>query len=171
MRYRTSGESSSRSVYLLLSYAARYPEIATIRYDPGRQTIRLSFLVTGQIASEEYLEVKRKVLETLEVYHLLDQRAPATVAFMHEGLGELNSFSLERDVASLTPEELYTSVELMRQLFGGRLVTDSVDMAGEEDLWAQDEMIEEMLASMAERRSPSNLIAIRENGRLMFFQK
>jgi len=155
----------------LLSYAARYPEIATIRYDPGRQTIRLSFLVTGQITSEEFLETRRKVLETLEVYHMIDQRYPEIALLTHEGLGELNTFSLERDVATLTPEELYTIVELMRQLFGSRLITDSMEMTGEEDLWAQDEMIEEMLASMAERRSASNLIAIRENGRLMFFQK
>jgi hypothetical protein len=46
-----------------------------------------------------------------------------------------------------------------------------VEFLGEEELLAQDEMIEEMLASLAERRNSGNLIAIREDGRLMFFHK
>lgn len=171
LRYRTSGESSSRNVHLLLSYAVRYPEIAAVRYDPRRQSLRLSFLVTGSISSEEFEQAKGKLLETLDVYHLLEQRQPEVMQFSHEGLGDLNTLSLEREIATLSPEELYTVVEVMKELFGGRVVSESIDLTGEEDVWAQDEMIEEMLASLAERRNSSNLIAIREDGRLMFFHK
>ena len=36
---------------------------------------------------------------------------------------------------------------------------------------AQDELIEEVMASLSNQRQQPNLIAIRENGRLMIFHK
>ncbi|MFZ5816833.1 MAG: hypothetical protein ACOY93_16325 [Bacillota bacterium] len=171
MRYRMSEEPNSRTVHLLLSYAVRYPEIATVRYDPRRMTLRLAFLVTGELSPADYERAEGKLLETLEVYHLLEQRRAQTVELYHEGLGGLNTIALERDVATLTPEEIFTVVEAMRELFPGRVLADPVEFFGEEEMMAQDEMIEQMLASLSKDRSAANLIAIREDGRLMFFHK
>lgn len=171
MRYRLSEEPTSRNVHLLLSYAVRYPEIATVRYDPRRHTLRLSFLVTGAVSEAEFDRAERKLRETLEVYHLLEQRRSTVVEASHEALGELNTIALERDTATLTPEELFTVVEVVRDLFAGRVITESVEAIGEEDMLAQEEMIEEMLASLAQRKGNANLIAIREDGRVMFFHK
>ncbi|MFZ5826975.1 MAG: hypothetical protein ACOY94_21995 [Bacillota bacterium] len=168
---RTHQEPTSRSVHLLLSYAVRYPEIATVRYDPRRQTLRLSFLVSGPVPEEEFRAVERKLRETLEVYHMLGQRRALVLEVSHEGLGDLNTIALERDLATLTPEELFTVVEAFRDLFTGRIIAENIDIVGEEELIAQEEIIEEMLASLAERRSNANLIAIREDGRLMLFHK
>lgn len=171
MRYRTSEEPTSRSVHVLLSYAVRYPEIATVRYDPKRRTLRFSFLVTGPVPEKEFAMVERKVRETLDVYHILGQRRALVIEVAHEGLGELNTIALERDISTLTPEELFTVVEVIRDLFAGRVIAENIDLYGEEEMLLQEEMIEEMLASLAERRSKTNLIAIREDGRLMFFHK
>lgn len=171
MRYRISEEPSSRSVHLLLTYAVRYPEIATVRYDPRRQSLRLSFLVIGSLPDEEFAAAERKLKETLEVYHLLGQRKPALIEVTHEALGELNAIALEREIASMTPEELFTIVETIKERFPGRVLVEAIDLLGEEDMLAQDEMIEEMLVSLAARRNNTNLIAIREDGRLMLFHK
>lgn len=168
---RTNQEPTSRSVHLLLSYAVRYPEIATVRYDPRRQTLRLSFLVVGPVSLEDFQAVERKLKETLDVYHMLEQRSSGVVEVSHEALGELNNIALERDVATLSPEELFTVVEVVRDLFAGRVIAENIDSFGEEELIAQEEIIEEMLVSLAERRSNANLIAIREDGRLMLFHK
>lgn len=171
MRYRTSEEPTSRSVHLLLSYAVRYPEISAVRYDPRHQTLRLSFLVVGPLPAEEFQRAEAKLQETLEVYHMLGQRRAQVVEVAHESMGELNTITLERDVASLTPEEIYTLVEIVRDLFAGRVVAESIDFIGEEEMLAQEEIIEQALASLTERRSTAHLIAIREDGRLMFFHK
>lgn len=171
MRYRMSEEPTSRNVHLLLSYAVRYPEITTVRYDPRRHTLRLSFLVTGALPEEEFAVAERKLQQTLDVYHMIEQRRSQVVEVSHEALGELNTVALERDTATLTPEEIYTVVEVVRDLFAGRVLTESIDFVGEEEMMAQEEIIEEMLASLAQRKGQANLIAIREDGRLMFFHK
>lgn len=171
MRYRMNEEPASRNVHLLLSYAVRYPEIATVRYDPRHQTIRLSLLVTGALSDEEFDKTAHKLEETLEVYHMIEQRRPTMIEISHEALGELNTIALERDTATLTPEEIFTVIEVVRDLYPGRVIAESIEATGEEEMMAQEEMIEEMLASLAQRKGQANLIAIREDGRLMFFHK
>jgi hypothetical protein len=171
LRYRMREEGTARSVHLLISYAVRYPEIATVRYDPRRQTLRFSFLLRGAMDEVAFAQAERTLQETLEVYHMIEQRRAAVVEASYESLGELTTLALERDISTLTPEEIYTVVEVLRDRYPGRVLAEAVDFLGEEELLAQDEMIEEMLASLAERRNSSNLIAIREDGRLMFFHK
>ena len=171
MRLRRGDEPTARSIQLLVSYAVRYPDIATVRYDPRHQSLRLSFLVKGAVSHEEYERASARLRESLEVYHLLHQREALLVEVSREELGELSSLAVERDVLSFTPEEIYTVVEVVRSLFHGRIIAEPIEFFGEEELLAQDEMIEEVLASLSTQRSQPNLIAIREEGKLMIFQK
>ncbi len=171
LRYRTSEAPNPRAVHILLSFAVRYPEIWTVRYDPRQQMLKLGFLIRGVITAQEFTETELRLQEMLEMYHLLEQRRPTTIQFSEDSLGDLTSLSLERDIASLKPEELFTVVEFIRERFAGRVIADEMGVFGEEELIAQEEMIEEMLDSLSRGRSGSNLIAIREDGRLMFFHK
>ncbi|HWI60551.1 MAG TPA: hypothetical protein VNT75_01795 [Symbiobacteriaceae bacterium] len=171
MVYRRRDDPVSRSVGLLISVLVRYPEVGTVKYEPRQQTIRMSLLVTGELSEADWTRTESKLFETLEVYHMLEQREPAVVNVEAENLGHLTSVSLTRDVSTLTPEEIYTVVEFFREHFSGRLVTEQIEMGSEEDWMAQDEAIENMLATLEQGRSKGNLIAIREEGRLMMFQK
>lgn len=171
MNMRRGDEPSARTIQLLMSYAIRYPEIATVRYDPGRRALRLSFLVKGPLTDEEFSAAAGRIRETLEVYHMMNQRVAELIDVRQSAFGELNTVAVERDVLSLTPEELYTVVAVMRTLFQQRLLTEPMEFFGEEELMAQDELIEEVMASLSSQRRQPNLIAIRENGRLMIFHK
>lgn len=171
MNMRRGGEPSARTIQLLVSYAIRYPEITTVRYDPVHQALRLSFLVKGYMEDEDFAAAAARIRETLEVYHLMNQRQAEVLEVTRSALGELNVIAVERDVQSLTPEELFTVVETVRSLFPNRVMAEPLEYFGEEELMAQDDLIEEVMASLSGRRQQPNLIAIRENGRLMIFQK
>ena len=171
MVHRRRDDQVSRSVGLLISVLVRYPEIGTVKYEPRQQTIRMSLLITGELTEADWTRTEATLFETLEVYHMLEQREPSVVRVDAENLGNLTAISLTRDVTTLTPEEIYTIVEFFRERFTGRLVTEPVEMGSEEDWMAQDEAIESMLATVEQNRSKGNLIAIREEGRLMVFHK
>ena len=171
MNKRRGDEPSARIIQLLISYAIRYPEIATVRYDPGRQALRLSFLVKGPLTDEEFSAAAARIRETLEVYLMMNQRTASVIDVQQTAFGDLNTIAVERDVQSLSPEELYTVVAVVRSIFQQRLLTEPVEYFGEEELMAQDELIEEVMASLSNQRQQPNLIAIRENGRLMIFHK
>ncbi|MEW8977456.1 MAG: hypothetical protein AB2385_03540 [Symbiobacterium sp.] len=171
MNMRRGEEPSARTIQLLVSYAIRYPEIAAVRYDPVHQALRLSFLVKGPLEDDEFAAAEARIRESLEVYHLIHQRVATLVEVTRSTFGELSTVVVGRDVQSLTPEELYAVVEVVRNVFANRVLAEPLEYFGEEELMAQDELIEEVMASVSGRRQPPNLIAIRENGRLLIFEK
>jgi hypothetical protein len=169
--HRRREEPMSRSVSILISMLVRYPEVGAVKYEPRQQTIRMSLLIMGDLSEGEWAATEAALYDTLEVYALIEQREPAVVQVEAESIGSLTTVAITRDVATFTPEEIYTIVEFFRERYGGRMVTEAIDMGGEEEWMAQDEAIENILADLEQSRSNKNLIAIREDGRVMVFQK
>lgn len=168
---RRKDDRFSRSVGLIISIAVRYPEIATVKYEPREQTIRLGLLITGDLPDDEWSRTEAAFLDTLEVYLLLEQRQAAGAEISRETFGELTAVSITRDAATLSPEEIYTIVEFFKERYGGRMVSEAVEYGTEDEWMAQDEMIEDMVEDLERSRNPRNLIAMREDGRVVVFQK
>ena len=78
---------------------------------------------------------------------------------------------MTRDVASLSQEELALVIGLMKDTLGDRLVVDHNDGSPDEDLSMQEELIQEMLEDIKEDKLEKNLIAFREEGRVLVFNK
>jgi hypothetical protein len=171
LRHRKRDDRMSRSVSLLISMLVRYPEVGTVKYEPGQQTLRMSLLIHGDLPEEEFARVEEALFDSLEVYHMLEQRQPTTVEVDLESYSGLTAIAITRDAQTLSPEEIYMIVEFFRERFAGRLVTEPGDFQAEDEMLAQDELIEEILAELEEGRNGRNLIAIREDGRVMVFQK
>lgn len=161
----------SRHTSLLISLLVRYPEVASVRYDPRHQTVRMSLLLRGAMGEGEFDGLKGRLLDTVATYNLLQQRDPAVTEIGREELGDLNSIFVTRDVLTLTPEEIWTLVEFFRQWFPEQLVAEAVEYLGEEDLMAQEEMIEGLVAELSGGKAGRNLIAFRDGGRVMLFHK
>jgi hypothetical protein len=169
---RKRDDRISRSVSLLVSMLVRYPEVATVKYEPRQQTIRMGLIFKGPLQDSEWDRVEQDLFDTIEVYHLMQQREPGALEMEREEFGDMTSVALTRDVATFTPEEIYTIVEFFKERFAGRLMAESVDWpVTEDDMMAQDELIEDILADLENSRTSKNLIAIREEGRLMVFRK
>ena len=169
---RKRDDRISRSVSVLVSMLVRYPEVGTVKYEPRQQTIRMGLVITGAMTDADWNRTEQDLFDTLDVYHLLEQRQPSVLDVAMESYGELTSIAITRDVATFSPEEIYTIVEFFKERFAGRLVTEVVDWpANEDEMIAQDELIEELVADLEENRTSRNLIAIREDGRVMVFRK
>jgi len=164
-------EYVSRSVGLLISVLVRYPEVGTVKYEPRQQTICIGLLIQGELPADEFQRVREGLSETLEVYHLLEQRRHTVLEVEQESYGGFTAVTVTRDAASLTPEEIYVLIEFFRERFAGRLVTEAIDYGADDEMTAQDEMIEEILYDLERGPADRHLIAIRENGRVMVFQK
>jgi hypothetical protein len=162
--------TQSRLVSLLISTAVRYAEFGSIRFDPRTGTMRLAFLLKGELSPEEHLDATRVIMDLVEVYTGLRGVESRVVDVEIDALGPLSVVTVIRDVQSLTPGEIYTLVEFFRDRFGGQIATEPFPYMGEEEWMAQDEWIEEVVTGLSPT-SGKHLIAIREDGRLMVFQK
>jgi len=163
-------ERPPKSIGYLFSILVRCSEVGTVKYDPRVQTLRYSMLLIGTLTDTEFSTLRTALTDTLTVYNLLERRHPTILEIEREEFGELTALFITRDTTTISPPEVWTVFEFMRDRFPDRLVSESVDQGGDDDLQAQDEMIEEILTNM-EGRSARNLIAIREEGRVMVFQK
>lgn len=164
-------ENISRSVGLLISMLVRYPEIGTINFDPQKETLKFTFLLTKLLRDTEYEGWEQRLRSSLEAYWYLDNKPVTSFAVNRSSFGKITVLELVRDVGTLTQEEIALVVAIMRDQFGPLLVADHNESLLEEDLLIQEELIEEMLEDLRDAHPQKNLIAFREEGRVLVFNK
>ncbi|RKO68092.1 hypothetical protein [Desulfofundulus salinus] len=167
----TGREDVTDSVGLLISILVRYPEVATINFDPGRQVLKFTFIASRVLNRREIAAVKEKLLDSIEVFSMLEGKQTRVSLIDHQICDHLTMIEVQRDVETLVQEEIALIVQLLRQLLNDNLVAEANDSLFEEDLLIQEEIIEHMLDSMRAAAEDKHLFAFREDGRVLVFNK
>ena len=164
-------EEVSDSIGLLISILVRYPELGTINYDPESQHLRFTFIFSCELDEEKLVIFKKTVIDSIKTYNVLEDRIPNTIEVKLNPCEEFIMFEIIRDVGTLSQEELSMIIELVHVNFRKDLVFEKNDYLLEEDLLMQDELIEHMLENIKISYPGKNLIAFREDGRVLVFNK
>lgn len=164
-------EEVSDSIGLLISILVRYPEVGTINYDPIQQNLKFTFIFSGVLDEAELVNFKRTVIDSIEAYNSLESRIPKVVETCDFLCENFTMFEIVRDVGTLTQEEIALVISLVYGSFTHKLITDKNDLLMEEDLLMQEELIEHMLENIKVSSPEKNLIAFREEGRVLVFNK
>lgn len=161
----------SDSVGLLISILVRYPEVATIYYDPKAETMKFTFIFNSKECSEVGTKCINGLREHLAVYHKLEQKRVKVCDFLEQSYQKLSILEITRDIKSLSQDELALIVSLVTSSFGDDLVSEEGENLLEEDMLMQEEIIGHMLDSLRYNQQDKNLIAFREEGKVMVFNK
>jgi len=161
----------SDAVNLLVSILVRYPEIGSINFEPSKQTLKFTFLLTKIPSPELFAATKQLLHNSITAYHLLAGHKPAICDIELTHYDKVSLLTINRDVSTLTKGELTLVITLVREKLKELLVTDNNDAMLEEDLLLQEEVIETMLQSIKAERANSGLIGIREDGRVFVYNK
>ncbi|MDT3699672.1 MAG: hypothetical protein RO469_09600 [Thermincola sp.] len=164
-------EEVSDSIGLLISILVRYPEVGTINYDPLNQQLKFTFIFSRVLEETELVNFKKIVIDSIETYNRLEGRTPEFVESSCYLCENFTMFEITRDVGTLTQEEISMVTELMHMNFTQNLVSEKNDVLMEEDLLMQEELIEHMLENIKISSPEKNLIAFREEGRVLVFNK
>lgn len=159
------------SVGLLISILVRYPEVATINFDPENQLLKFTFIYSQVLQSNELKNLKQKIMDSIEVYNLLEGKETRVISLNHQVCGNLTLIEVQRDVDTLVQEEITLIVGLFRECLNNNLVTEENEQFIEEDLIAQEEIIDYMLESIKSSTQDKFLFAYREEGRVFVFNK
>lgn len=165
------GESFSNSMSLIAFLLVRYPEIGSVRLDPVQQTMHFSFILTRPLADSEIDKFKDVLILSLESLGELNQHETGQVEIQNAQDGSLTFLEISQEIASLSQEEISLTIGLVRQYFGGILLSEQEDGIQEEDMALQEEMIEHMLEDLRDSRQEKQLIGFREEGRVMVFNR
>jgi hypothetical protein len=166
-------EDTNWSDGLLISILVRYPEIATINFDPIEHVLKFAFISSQALKTEQLsaTAIEGKVLDSIEVFNLLEGRKVKMSAISYLDCDQLTIIEVQRDIDTLAQEEISLIVQLIREFLGDNLVTETDEFVFEDDPVLQEEIIEYMLESMKRANGDRHLFAFREEGRVMVFNK
>jgi len=173
LAYRFKGNKGSvtDSVGLLISILVRYPEVATIKFDTENHLLKFTFIYSQVLGKNELNNLHDKLVSSIEVYNLLEGKEPKFISVNHQVCSNLTMIEIQRDVDTLTQEEIALIVNLFHQYLHTNLVTEESEQLVEEDLIAQEELIEHMLENIKCSKQEKSLFAFREEGKVLVFNK
>lgn len=170
-KYKQNDEQISDGVNLLISILVRYPEIGTISFDPDNNWLKLTFMMSTIPSQTEFLNIKNLLLNSVIAYTTLEDVSFKTLDIQLDTYDQVAMLSIFRDVHTISKNEIALLITLLRGKFKNHLITDYNDSLLEEDLLIQEEVIEDMLTSIKKHHTENRLIGIREDGRVLVFNK
>lgn len=164
-------EDVTDGVGLLVSILVRYPEVATINFDPGQQIVKFNFIITGVPDSLEIDRFNLLLMDSIEAYNTLEGKSARLTMVHYHQCDCFTMIEIHRDMETLAREEIDMIVSLLRDKLEDSLVADENHLLYEEDLLVQEEIIDHMLESVRGGCGDKKLYAFREEGRVLVFNK
>ncbi len=153
-------------VGLLISILWRYPEVSTIHYWQEQHSLKFTFMIMD---IEDVSGLQIKLPEALSIFHKLESRkmSNCNVEFRQEE--RVCVLTITRDVDSMTQSEVGLIVDLVKLEFSNSLIIDQSDLP-EDEIVFQEELIGQMLATILSSDIDKNVIAVREEGKVLVFK-
>lgn len=164
-------EQVTDGVGLLISLLVRYPEVASINFEPDQQIIKFKFFALKTMAGNEMALLRKQMTDSIEVFHKLRGKTVRHSAVRYQHFDNYTMIEIRRDVESLVREEIDLIITLFWQNLENSLVQDDSGNVYEEDIILQEEIIDHMLEIVKDCTVDKKLFAFREEGRVLVFNK
>jgi hypothetical protein len=169
-RSRTTSENAD-AVGLIIALLVRFPHIATLTSHPGERTLTLSFAVDRRLDRATQRALREEILEHVRAYGGLSAEPFETIDVTCEADERLSFVHVTRDSRSVSREELQMLTGLLGQRFGSALMQSAVadDEGLDDDLAAQDELVEYALEALRDPSQQKSLVGFREEKRVLVY--
>ncbi|MBP1764729.1 MAG: hypothetical protein H6Q65_1787 [Firmicutes bacterium] len=158
-------------VNLLISILIRYPEITSISFDPQTHILRQNFMLSGIPSKIEFAKVRKVLLDSIAVYHTIEGINDKTVDIQLSEYDTVAMLHIVQDVRTLSKGEIALTIALLKEHFRSSLIIETSEAFLEEELYLQDELIDNMLNNATRNNSGRRLVGIREDGRVIVYNK
>ncbi|MEW6625014.1 MAG: hypothetical protein AB1420_18175 [Bacillota bacterium] len=168
LKYK-SGERVSDSVGLLISMLVRYPEISSIYYDPAKKEIKLCFLLNNNKKNvNNFVELLNKCIKTYN--YLEGGQDNNLVSINYSSMGKITLIDIHSTLDFFSLQELNLIINLVRDYFQESLNVEMEELTREDQLF-QEDLIGTILNNLRQEKTNQKLIAFREEGKVMVFNK
>lgn len=171
MNVEQENKPNSDGINLLVSILVCYPEIGTLSFEPADDSLKMTFIL-GQIPEKEVFETAKDLISrSILAYHSLEGLENAEIDMKIDNYGTVAFINMIRDVDTLSKGEIALIIALMKEAFGASLIRDASSTNLEEEGIIQEDFIDNMIGNMKLNHAVEKLIGIREDGRVMVFNK
>lgn len=160
-------------INLLVSILVCYPELGTVSFEPKNDSLRLSFALKEMPSKADFEALRSLLEESIAAYHALEGFFGAQTSISLDGTENTAFLYVWRDMATLSRGEIGLLTALVREHFGENLLMDmEIGEADELEIEAaQAEIIDNMIGNLKINRVTDRMIGVREEGRVMVFNK
>jgi hypothetical protein len=160
-------------INLLVSILVCYPEIGTISFEPGEDALHFSFALQEVPPRQVYEDVGELIRESILTYHSIEGFSNARIEIYLEGQGHTAFFHVIRDIRTISQGEISMIAAIMHERFAETLMIDPDSRPDELefDLAAHENAIDHMIGTLKITRVTNRMIGIREEGRVLVFNK
>jgi hypothetical protein len=167
--------SVARQYSVLIATILRFPEVASVSFDPYAREIRTDFLARRRLSDEEAGELRERLTDALAAYADLERKEPAQRELRMVHADGVATVGLVWRADALEATEIGLVVEFLREALGDDLLTDADPRGGDdgadEDPYLGEELIAEKLADLSRLRGERRLVACRDEGRWIVYHQ
>lgn len=153
-------------VELLSSILMRYAEVGSVYYWREQHALKFTFMIRQH---QEVSSLQEILKPALEFFHHLEGQAMRVFELACQSEENVCVITVTRDVESITQREVGLIVELIKGKYRNQLLYDELYLPETEQIF-QEEMITHMLYSIHSADLNKNLVALREEGRVLIFK-
>ncbi len=171
-KFKKTKKPNMDGIHLLVSILVCYPEIATVSFEPQEDALHMSFALREVPTESAFGAAGKFIQDSILTYHHLEGFPGAHIAISLEAQGNTAFLHIVRDVSTLSRGEIRLITTLMQEHFGALLILDQEKEAPDlEADAAQEETIDHMLGNLKINRITDRMVGVREEGRVMVFNK
>jgi len=170
-KHEATNEEISDGVNLLISILISYPEIGTVSFDPQYNQLKFKLMLSAIPSQDEFLSIKHLLIDSIAVYTMLEGLPLKTSEIQLYTHDKVAMLSIVRDVHTISKNEITLIMTLLRENLKNYLILDYNVSLSTDDLLSQEDIIETMLENIKSHSLLHGLIGIRENSRVLVFNK
>lgn len=153
-------------VGLLTSILLRYSEVGSVHYWREQHALKFTFMITRHAELSSIQEVLKPALG---FFHQLEGQKIRVFDIACRSEENVCVITVTRDVDTMTQREVGLLVELLKREYKQDLVYDEIYLPEDEQV-LQEEMINHLLSSFQTYDIDKNVVALREEGRVLVFK-
>ena len=158
-------------INLLTSILLCYPEISIISFEPDGEQVHLNYTIDKEIGSAERTQLKVFFADSLAAYHYLEGTQPEICDISLECQEKATFINVVRDLRTFSHGEIRMFSALIREKFGDDCNDEDRVPLIDSSVLAQSELIDTMLGSIKINPVDERMIGIREDGRVIVYNK
>lgn len=159
-------------INLLTSILICYPEISIISFEPEDEKVYLNYTINKILDESEIQQCKDLLLDSLLAYQYLEKLNPEVNEIELEIQEKVTFVNIRRDVKTFSHAELRLLNELLKEKYTDFLMSESERVPVVDPMiLAQSEMIDSMLGSIKINPVMEHMVGIREDGRVIVYNK
>ena len=161
----------NEGVNLLISILVCFPEFSAITFEPINDSLKIRVALKPKPTEEEFAKFEKRLKNSILAYHSLEKVRDTKLDINIKKYDEVAFINIIRDIKTLSRNEIVLISQLIDSSFKEKLVRDRNDALQEEEILIQEEVMENMLNMMKKNQFSTRLIGIREEGKVIVFNK